>query len=181
MNSADRVSRERGLRAAALSGDEEAWRSWYDESFDALYAYVLWRCAGLREHADEVVQETWLVAVRRIGSFDPTQAAFVTWLRGIAAHVLRNHFRRTARRAHMSLNGVDPAARSDEERRERADRVARALARLPERYEGVLRAKYLDGRSVADIAADSNETPKTVESLLTRARQAFREAYDEPH
>ena len=48
-------------------GDEEAWRSWYDESFDALYAYALWRCAGLRDHADEVVQETWLVAVRRVG------------------------------------------------------------------------------------------------------------------
>ena len=41
----------------------------------------------------------------------------------------------------------------------------------------MLRAKYLDGRSVADIAAAGGETPKAVESLLTRARQAFRDAY----
>jgi RNA polymerase sigma-70 factor (ECF subfamily) len=61
--------------------------------------------------------------------------------------------------------------------RERAERVAAALAGLPERYEGVLRMKYLDRLSVAEIAATSGETEKAVESLLTRARAAFREAY----
>jgi DNA-directed RNA polymerase specialized sigma24 family protein len=40
-----------------------------------------------------------------------------------------------------------------------------------------LRAKYLDGLSVPAIADQWGETPKSVESLLTRARQAFREAY----
>src|SRR5205807_156177 len=105
------------------------------------------------------------------------KAAFATWLRGIAVHVLRNHFRR--QRRHTSLNGVDPATRADTEQRERSERVAHALSRLPERYEQVLRAKYLDGQSVAAVGASWNETPKAVESLLTRARQAFREMYDE--
>jgi RNA polymerase sigma-70 factor (ECF subfamily) len=48
---------------------------------------------------------------------------------------------------------------------------------LPPHYEEVLRCKYLDGQSVADIALAWNESPKAVESLLTRARHAFREAY----
>jgi RNA polymerase sigma-70 factor (ECF subfamily) len=47
-------------------------------------------------------------------------------------------------------------------------------------YEAVLRAKYLEGQSVADIAAGRGDSAKAVESLLTRARQAFREAYLEP-
>ncbi len=180
MNSADRVWHERSLRDAVLSGDEQAWRRWYEESFAGLYSYVLWRCGGLRQHADDVVQETWLVAVRRIAAFDPAQAAFATWLRGIAAHLLRNHFRRTRREKRLSsLNGVDAAAKSDMEQCDRAERVARALSLLPERYEAVLRAKYLDGQSVLEVAAAWSETPKAVESLLTRARQAFREKYDE--
>lgn len=180
MNSAEHVWRERCLRAAVLSGDEQAWCTLYNDSFAALYAYVLWRCGGLRQHADEVVQETWLVAVRRIAVFDPEQAAFAAWLRGIAALVLRNHFRRATRRGRpLSLDGVDVAARSEVEQRERAERVARALSRLSERHEAVLRAKYLDGQSIAAIAVAWNETPKAVESLLTRARQAFREKYDE--
>jgi RNA polymerase sigma-70 factor (ECF subfamily) len=58
-----------------------------------------------------------------------------------------------------------------------SEQVARALADLPSHYEQVLRAKYLDGMSVQAIAQRSGDSPKAVESLLTRARQAFREAY----
>ena len=175
MDQCDRVWRERGLLDAVLAGDERAWRAWYGESFPGLYAYALWRCGGLRQHADEVVQETWLAAVRRLRSFDPARGSFAGWLRAIAANVLRNHFRRERRRAAGHPAAHDAGA--EEERRERAERVAAALAALPERYEAVLRAKYLEGQAVAAIAAATGDTPKAVESLLSRARQAFRDAY----
>ncbi|HMC66448.1 MAG TPA: RNA polymerase sigma factor [Gemmataceae bacterium] len=183
MSPSDRVWREHGLHTAVLAGDERAWRTWYDESFDGIYAYVLWRCGGLRDLADEIVQETWLRAVRRVRAFDPGRGSFVSWLCGIAANVLRNHFRKHERRAERSLETVacPTAAAADAplEAREEAERIARALTRLPPRYEAVLRAKYLDQQSVAEIAAAANETPKAVESLLTRARQAFREVYQQ--
>jgi RNA polymerase sigma-70 factor (ECF subfamily) len=182
MDTADRVWRDRGLRSAVLAGDGRAWQTWYEESFDGLYTYVSWRCAGRRDLTDEVVQETWLTAVRRIRSFNPEQAGFAAWLRGIAANVLRNHFRkrRTAGAWFRPLG--DPGAAPDirpaaEPPEERAERIGQALAGLSERHEAVLRAKYLDQHSVAQIAANWNETPKTIESLLTRARLAFREAY----
>ena len=185
MDPSERVVRERGLRGAVLAGDERAWRAWYDESFDALYGYVLWRCAGLRDLADEVVQETWLTAVRRIRHFAPEEGSFAGWLRGIAANLLRNHFRRQARRGRRPPSqddGPPTAGPADQEldRRDRAERIARALAGLSDRHEAVLRAKYLEGRSVADIAAAWQETPKAIESLLTRAREAFRAAYGNP-
>lgn len=182
MHFSDRVWRERGLRDAVLAGDEQAWRTWYEEAFPDLCRYVRWRCAGLHDRADEVVQETWLTAVRRLRSFDPAHGSFAGWLRGIAANLLRNHYRRSNRRerrqqplseAHLVAGPTE----SELERRERAERIARALALLPERYELVLRAKYLDGQSVTDIALAQGETAKTIESLLTRARQAFRDAY----
>jgi RNA polymerase sigma-70 factor (ECF subfamily) len=175
MDQCDRVWRERGLLDAVLAGDERAWRAWYGESFPGLYAYALWRCGGLRQHADEVVQETWLAAVRRLRSFDPARGSFAGWLRAIAANVLRNHFRRERRRAAARPEAQTTAP--EEERRERAERVAAALAALPGRYEAVLRAKYLEGQAVAAIAAATGDTPKAVESLLSRARQAFRDAY----
>lgn len=59
-----------------------------------------------------------------------------------------------------------------------AERVAAALAELPDHYERALRAKYLDGETVAEIAALTGAGEKAVESQLTRARQAFREAYE---
>jgi RNA polymerase sigma-70 factor (ECF subfamily) len=149
----------------------------YEASFAPLYAYALWRCAGLRDVADEIVQETWLHAVRCLGEFDPDRAGFLTWLRGIAGNLARNHFRKEKRRQAQSLSHTDPPAHEDSERREQAERIAQALAGLPKHYEAVLRAKYLDDESVADIAAARNESVKAVESLLTRARQALREAF----
>src|SRR5262249_16458684 len=91
LSSDPRVWRERGLLSAVLAGDARAWQTWYDESFTDLAAYVAWRCAGLRDLADDVVQETWLTAVRQVARFDPAQASFAAWLRGIAGNVLRNH------------------------------------------------------------------------------------------
>ncbi|HEV3143886.1 MAG TPA: sigma-70 family RNA polymerase sigma factor [Gemmataceae bacterium] len=180
MSEADRMWRERGLREAVLAGDQRAWQVWYEESFSALDRFIIWRCGGLRDLADEVLQETWLVAVRRIRDFEPERASFLTWLRGIAAGVLRNRFRQRRRDSSIvSLNGDLASRCHDADQREQGERVARTLAELPEHYEAVLRAKYLDGKSVSEIAADSNETPKAVESLLTRAREAFRKTYSE--
>jgi RNA polymerase sigma-70 factor (ECF subfamily) len=181
MDSSERIWRERGLHAAALAGDERAWSTLYADAFDGLYAYVRWRCAGLHDLADEIVQETWLVAVRRIRSFAPENGSFAGWLRGIAANVIRNQLRRRVThncRAPISV-AVQASADKTLQLNEEAERIAHALAALPEHYEAVLRAKYLDGQSVAEIAAERGESAKAVESLLTRARQAFRESYGE--
>jgi RNA polymerase sigma-70 factor (ECF subfamily) len=180
MDTGDRVWRERGLRSAVLTGDERAWRTWYDEAFPDLYAYVSWRCGGLRDRTEEVVQDTWLIAVRRIRRFDPEQGSFGAWLRGIAANVLRNHFRRSSHRESrmQPLNGEVAATGTSNQCREQAERIARTLAGLSDRHEAVLRAKYLEQQSVTQIAEAWQETPKAIESLLTRARQAFREAYE---
>jgi RNA polymerase sigma-70 factor (ECF subfamily) len=182
MNASERVWRESGLRSAVLAGDERAWQTLYEESYDRLAAFVAWRCAGLRQDSEEILQETWLTAVRRIRSFDPERGGFAGWLRGIAANLLRNHFRRQASRQPVELlrNGqatTVPAPGAVLESRERALQMARALAELPEHYEAVLCAKYVEQQSVAQIAEAWQQTPKAIESLLTRARQALRDAY----
>jgi RNA polymerase sigma-70 factor (ECF subfamily) len=179
MPSSDRAVRERALRSAVLAGDARAWQYLYDDAFAALHTYVHWRCAGLRDLADELVQETWLTAVRRVRHFDPERGSFLSWLRGIAANLLRNQLRQARRRLAFSRNGTGHASQAEDEqaRSDLAERIALALAELPEHYEAVLRAKYLDQQTVNDIASDWNDTPKAVESLLTRARHAFREAF----
>jgi RNA polymerase sigma-70 factor (ECF subfamily) len=178
---ADRVWRERGLHSAVLAGDRQAWQAWYEASFMGLAAYVSWRCAGLRDLAEEIIQETWLAAVRRIRDFDPAQGSFAGWLRGIAANHLCKHFAKSRKQC-QPLDAQQPPAVTDPgpDRREQAEAVAWTLAQLPDRYEAVLRAKYLEQQSVAEIAAGWQETPKAIESLLTRARQAFREIYPRP-
>jgi RNA polymerase sigma-70 factor (ECF subfamily) len=183
MHPENRVNREEMLRRAVLAGDEDAWRVWCLEVFDELDRFIIWRCGGRRNEADEIVQETWLTAVRQIRSFQPQQGSFLAWLRGIAANVRRNHLR-SARRLSQRESTTDKefvdAAQTDPatDQHERTQQIAAALDGLLERQETVLRAKYFDGLSVADIAAAWNESPKAIESLLSRARDAFRERFE---
>ncbi|MNC95208.1 RNA polymerase sigma factor [compost metagenome] len=48
---------------------------------------------------------------------------------------------------------------------------------LPRRYGQVLEWKYIEGRSVKEIAEFMGIAPKAAESTLTRARDAFREGF----
>jgi len=179
-----RIGREQAWRAAVLAGEEAAWRAWYDEAYEPLRAFVFWRLAHQPTGVDEVVQETWLIAVRRMKDFDPRQGSFLDWLRGIAGNVIKNRSRqRQTAQAALERVAAGTARTADAESQleaaERSARVAAALLALPEHYAAVLQAKYLEQRSVSDIAQAWNQTAKAIESLLTRARLAFREQFGE--
>ena len=144
MDPLDRVQREELLRGAVLAGNENAWRTWYDESFDELYRYVRWRCGGQRDWADEIVQDTWLTAVRRVRRFDPRKGSFLAWLRGVAANLLRNDLRKRRRlpKFQQSANEqIDKTSETESPRedRQRDEQVAAALDQLtPEPMEATL-------------------------------------------
>jgi RNA polymerase sigma-70 factor (ECF subfamily) len=178
-----RVSRELVWRDAVMAGDETAWRVWYNEAYEPLQTFVFWRLGRQPAAIDELIQETWLIAVRRIKDFDPRKGSFIDWLRGIAGNVMRNDSRRQ-QSAQLKLETVaDGAVLAGAELKveaaERSARVASVLSALPENYAAVLRAKYLDQRSVNDIANAWSQSAKAIESLLTRARSAFRERFGE--
>jgi RNA polymerase sigma-70 factor (ECF subfamily) len=163
---------ERILRDAVLRGDDAAWRVLYDRYFDAIHAYIRWNGRALSDRTDDLVQECWMIAVKTIRRFDPSRSTFGTWLRGIAHNVLRNEVRK--RRPASEPLEHEPVAASHEAP---SFAVAAAMAELPENYREVLAAKYCDGLAVVEIAAATGRTAKAVESLLTRAREAFRQIY----
>jgi hypothetical protein len=76
-------------------------------------------------------------------------------------------------RAALESLGAEATVR----RREVARIVQLVLDRLPNRYGDALEWKYIDGFSVAEIAERLALAPKAAESLLTRARTAFRDAF----
>ena len=170
---------ELSLRDAVLGGDQAAWRSLYDGAYRVLWAYVVWRCAGMRELAEEITQETWLVAVRRIADFNPKQASFLTWLRGIAAKVILA-WRRHEKRA---------AVLCDEQMLEHLDRRSEAvhqlagdtwdeklaglrgcLEDLPDRYREPIRLRYLEELLPEALAQRLGLELETIKKRLQRGR-----------
>ena len=185
MQPSEPIWRERGLRKRVLAGDADAWRALYEECFEPLYAYVHLRTGRRMDLTEEVVQECWMIAVQKIRKFRPERGTFESWLRGIADNVLRNYLRRLRRRQGTELTcgselepqaPVHPSSPS-QNGVELAEQIAMVLTRLPARYQAVLRAKYEENLRVAEIAAQWGEPPKAIESLLSRARAAFREIF----
>jgi RNA polymerase sigma-70 factor (ECF subfamily) len=165
---------------AALA-DDRAFESWHRRTLPRVYSYLLSRCAGDVTLAEELTQQTFIAAIDRRSRFD-ARSDTVTWLCGIARHKLADHFRSVERdqRRQMRMEvrqlhlGTDsPGAGLD-------DRAAitEALRALPASQRAVLVFVVLDDLSVADAARLIGKSPKATESLLFRARESFRRAYE---
>ncbi len=180
----DSLQHEQALRKRILAGDASAWQELYQSSFHGLWRGLAARHAWwARDQLEEVVQESWLIAIRRIAQFDPNRAPFRKWLRGIAENVLRNHKRRRWLEVsqRQSLQAIEfyesPALAAGTAVGELRELLALSWGELPEHYRQALGDKYVEEMSVQEMAARRSVSPKAVESLLSRARDAFRTVY----
>ena len=169
-----------------LAGDEGAFATFGERSFKALYRFAFARLDGDRELTREIVQTAITKALSRLGTYRG-EAALLTWLCSCCRNEILMHFRsRRSTPAGVELeDGLEPAAgagpQTPEEAllgRERAHLVHVTLDGLPGHYAQALEWKYLSHLPVAEIASRMGVQPKAAESLLTRARQAFRTAYE---
>lgn len=185
-------SSERDLIRRMLAGDERAFTEFFDGFFPGLFRFAVARMGRDEDAAEEVVQATLAAAIVKLGTFRG-EAALFTWLCTFCRHEISAFYRRTGRdQAVVTLAEDDPevaaaleslSAVSDTgpEAALRRDETARLvhvlLDRLPPRYATVLEWKYIDGLSVDEIAGRFELTSKAAESMLTRAREAFREGF----
>ena len=168
------------LRAAFA--DQAAFRSWYDRTLPRVYGFVASRCGGPGPLAEELTQQTFVEATRRRATFD-ARSDVVTWMCAIARHKIADHYRRLEReeRRHLRLVVREvPLADASEAWRtvDERDAIERALRRLPAAHRAALIFRHLDGLSVHEIATLLHRSDSAVESLLARAREGFRRAYE---
>ena len=182
--------------ARLLGGDEAAFDSFFETYFSRLFRFAVARLDNDSDAAEEVVQAALCKAVRKLATYRG-EAALFSWLCTFCRHEISAHYRRHGRTAHETpLIEDSPAVRAaleslgaaradgpDERlrRRELGRLVQVTLDSLPDRYGDALEWKYIQELSVDEIAVRLNVGPKAAESLLTRARQAFRDAFAALH
>ena len=173
-----------------LAGDQDAFRALFDQYFPRLYRYALAKLAQDHDEARDVVQQTFCRAIENLERFRG-EAALYTWFCQICHHEIADRYRgrgSPARAPHVEdspqLQAVFEALSSGELDLPEVDawrhdvgRVVQAtLDRLPGHYAEILEWKYIDELSVSEIASRLAVAPKAAESMLTRARVAFRSA-----
>ena len=183
---------DRELVQRMLGGDQEAFRQFFDLHFPGLYRFALARLGHDADAAEEVAQSALAKVVRKLHTYRG-EASLFTWVctfcrweisawhaqrsrRGVAVELVEESAEvRAALESLSAIGGDGPRERLL--RREVGALVRLTLDQLPVRYGDALEWKYVEGLSVKEIAVRLGVGPKAAESLLTRARQAFRDAF----
>lgn len=180
---------DRRLVDRLLAGDEAAFEEFVDAYLQGIFRFALSRL-GERELARDIAQSTMVQAIEKLDSYRG-EAPLFQWLCTVCRSQISAHFRRRNRRPEESLDTGRPgdpeggsraasltASGDDPEtalaRLQEAAQVHTTLDDLPEHYRQALTWKYHDEMTTQDIADRLGLTAKAAESLLTRARQAFR-------
>jgi RNA polymerase sigma-70 factor, ECF subfamily len=168
---------ERFVIDCARGGSQQAWRQLFDGHFDAVYRFSLVLAGGRQDLAEEVSQQVFVTAARRIRRFRPEQATFRAWLHGIA----RNRYLTLAakeqrRRRHEALPHREAGRLAGHARPNTL--VHEVLARLPSEYRRVLEDKYLKRLTMKEMAEADGRSIEAIESLLRRARDRFAPIYE---
>jgi RNA polymerase sigma-70 factor (ECF subfamily) len=164
-------------------GEEQAYRKFYDAYYDRLSRYLLVVSRGDEDAAVEALQAALVRVARHIKIFTD-EAVFWSWLTVLARTALSDQ-NRTKRRYLAFLDrfrwqtraepGLAGSSESDEDAR--LLRLLEAnLSELPPEDKQLLEWKYLERRSVRDIAENLQISEKAVDSRLLRVRRRLKQA-----
>lgn len=166
------------LVARCRAGDRSAWKALHDENFKFVWK-VARRLGTPPEELDDVCQEVFLVAFRKLDQFE--QGLFTTWLYRITANIVSGrHRRRRVLRALKSVLVVGAGDRiqsrtpqQDVEARELEAQVALVLESMSPKKREVFALFELEGWSGEEIAERVGCTVATVWTRLYHARKDF--------
>ena len=168
---------EDALIARVRAGDPTAERELYDSHVDRIYR-LAFRFAGSDELARDFTQDAFIRAFSRLGDFRG-DSRFSTWLHAIAMSVILNGMRKVKTRRQREAP-LDEAMTLGATRRQSEpdlkQRMAAAIAALPEGYRTVFLLHDAEGYTHEEIGAVLGVQPGTSKAQLSRARARLRSA-----
>jgi len=164
------------LLIEAAQADPAHFVELYDRHVDRIYAYVS-RRAGSRSVAEDVTSEVFEQALANIGKFEWRGAPFIAWLFRIAANALADHWKREGRDSHE----LPPEIPDDREHQDLERRVSlfQLVDRLPDAQRQVIQMRFVEDRSIRDVAAALDRSEGAIKQLQLRAIDTLRKGIQE--
>jgi RNA polymerase sigma-70 factor (ECF subfamily) len=164
---------ERDLIEAA-QGDPRLFGPLYEANFHRVYAYIAKR-VGDRTTAEDLTSEVFREAIRGLRRFQWQGTPFIAWLLRIGRDAISDHFRKTMR------DGGAPSPALPEPEQESIERAAlifQLVERLPAAQQRVIEARFVEQRSIREIAEELDRSEGAVKQLQLRALENLREAME---
>lgn len=177
------------LVAAIRRGDDTAFEQLYRRYHQRITAYVA-RMVGCRDHAEEIAQEAFISALRRLRETEQA-IAFKAWIYGIARNGAIDHLRARSRRGvQVDFDHVEgflepspahaaPAPEAAMESKQTLSDLQGAFGGLSDAHHQILVMRELEGLSYDQLGERMGMSRSQVESTLFRARRRLEEEYTE--
>jgi len=143
----------------------------YDRCFHRVYAYVIRRTRS-REEAEDITSTVFERALLHLPKFEWRGTPFVAWLFRIAANAIADRRQTIARDEHESpVAATDAFETEDIERRAM---IFQLVERLPDLQRQVIELRFVEEKSIREIAAALNRSEGAVKQLQLRALENLR-------
>ena len=177
MSAVENVPDERLLIEAAQR-DPARFADLYEQNFDRVYAYIARRVRD-RDLAEELTAVVFHQALANLGRFQWRGVPFGAWLLRIAANAIHDRWKSRARESRLP---DEDFAESDADRSvERLAMLAKLVETLPGDQRLVIIRRFVDQRSIREIAEELDRSEGAVKQLQFRALQSLKERVRSNH
>ena len=165
------------LRIEDAQRDPSRFGELYEENFYRVYAYIARRVRG-RQQAEDLTADVFREALAGLGKFEWRGAPFVAWLLRIASRAVADHYKRSGRES------GDPAGEPDQvvpQEIERHVMLFQLVDRLPDAQARVIRLRFVEQKSIREIAQVLGRSEGAVKQLQLRALENLRAQLESSH
>jgi RNA polymerase sigma-70 factor (ECF subfamily) len=161
---------------AAAQADPERFLDLYDRYFHRVWAYVIRRTQN-RAESEDITSEVFRRALENLNGYEWRGAPFFAWLLRIAANIMADRWHKAGQE---SIDTPPDTAGPDVDLERRA-MLFQLIDRLPEAQRRVIELKYIEERSLLEIAGTLGKTEGAVKQLQRRALENLREEWEAGH
>jgi len=165
------------LLVEAAQRDPSRFADLYEQNFYRVYAYVARRVRD-RHQAEDVTAEVFREALAGIQKFEWRGVPFIAWLLRIASRAIADHWQRSGRE---SGNPAQDTARPGPDEIERSAMLFQLVDRLPETQFRVIHMRFVEQKSIREIAGELGRSEGAVKQLQLRAIENLRAQMEGAH
>ena len=161
----------------AAQRDPSRFADLYKQNFYRVYAYVV-RRVGDRHQAEDLTADVFREALAGIGKFEWRGVPFAAWLVGIASRVVADYWKRSGRETGNPASQSEAAVPAEIER---SAMLFQLVDRLPEAQFRVIHMRFVEQKSIREIAQEMGRSEGAVKQLQLRAIESLRAQMEGAH
>ena len=171
---------EEHLLVEAAQSNPARFDALYELHFERVYGFIAGRVYD-RASAEDLTSEVFYKALANLKSYEWRGVPFVAWLLRIAANAVIDRSQRASRERPIADDPPDPGFKPDMRVIEHRARLFRLVKQLPETQRRVVQERFVDQRSIREIAERLGKSEGAIKQLQLRALVRLRAQLEGGH